>query len=133
MLHVNQHERDGVHLVALCGEAGVAEAQELTSTLIDLAASRPKRLVFDFSKLTFISSLAVGELVSLAVSLQRFECRIAVAGASTMVRSALRRARLDRAYEMFDTLEVAIEDLKQEPSVWFVLKQPKADRAPVTP
>ena len=133
MLHVNQHDRDGVRLVTLQGEAGVAEAQELTSTIIDLAASRPKKLVFDLSRLTFISSLALGELASLADSLRRFECRMALAGASTMVKSALRRVRLDQAYEMFDAPELAIEDFKHDPSVWFVLKQPKSDRAPATP
>lgn len=111
MLFLEQHDHDGVCVMSLRGEASVAEAQILTEGIISLAAARPPRLVFDLCALTFISSLAMGDLASLAAALRRYGCRLAIAGATPQTRGALRRVRLDRAYEMFDALEPALREL----------------------
>lgn len=110
MLYLEQHDHDGVCVMSLRGEAGVAEAQVLTDGIIALAAARPQRLVFDLSALTFISSLAMGDLASLAAALRRYGCRLAIAGATPLMRGALHRVRLDRAYEMFEALEPALRE-----------------------
>ena len=108
MLHIDQHDEDGVSVVVLRGEASVAEAQMLTEVIIPLAAERPAKLLFDLSQLRFISSLALGEMSSLAAALRRFETRLAIAGASPHVRSGLHRVRLNRQYAMFDSVEEAL-------------------------
>jgi anti-anti-sigma factor len=124
MLQISNRDRDGVRIVLLKGEAGVAEAQELSSLMIELAASRPKKLVFDLSGLTFISSLALGEMAALAESLRRFEGHLAIASPTPLMRGALRRVRLDKSYDVFDTLEAAVAELNSQGPLWFVLKQP---------
>lgn len=108
MLQILQQEREGGCVVSLRGEAGVAESQALTEVIIQLAAQRPPVLVFDISGLTFISSLAMGEFASLAGALRKHGCRLAIAGASPMIRTALRRFRLDTSYEMADSYEQAL-------------------------
>ncbi len=130
MLDMQKQEREGVTVVSLRGEAGMAEAQELTAYIINIAASRPPRLVFDLSGLTFISSLALGELASLAAALQRFECHLGIAGATPLTRTALRRARLDKAYELYDTADAAIAELNNQPQPWFISRRPATGRAP---
>ena len=72
MLQIQQLDRDGVKLVVLRGEAGVAEAPDMSALMIDLAASRPKKLVFELTGLPFISSMAMGEMAALAAALRRF-------------------------------------------------------------
>lgn len=111
MLEFHSADRDGVHVVAFVGEAGVGEARELSAMMIRLAAARSPRLVLDLSKLSFISSLAIGELASLAGGLRRFDCRLATAGANALVDAALKRVRMDQRYEMFATLEGALAAL----------------------
>lgn len=108
MLLTHQQQHAGALVVALRGEAGVAEAQTLTELIIQLAATRPPKLIFDLSRLTFISSLATGELAALAASLRTYDCRLGIAGAPPMTLSALHRVRLDHYYEMFDSVELAI-------------------------
>ena len=111
MLYVDQHDENGVSVVALRGQAGVPESPALTEVIILLAAARPAKLLFDLSNLTFISSLSLGELASLAAALRKFKSRLALAGVSPQIRSALHRARLDRQYEVFDTVAAAIGEI----------------------
>ena len=133
MLQIRHQERGGVRIVILQGEAGVAEAHELAGLMIELAASRPRKLVLDLHRLTFISSLALGDMASLAGSLRRFECRLAIVSPTPVVRGAIRRVRLDQAYELFDSVDAAVEELNHQGAHWFVLKQPTAGRTPATP
>jgi anti-anti-sigma factor len=133
MLQVSYQDRDGVRIVLLKGEAGVAEAQELASIMIELAASRPKKLVLDLSLLTFISSLALGEMAALANSLRRFESRLAIAAAAPLIGGAIRRVRLDKSYEVFGSLDAAVAELNNQEPLWFVLKQPAGGRSTATP
>jgi anti-anti-sigma factor len=116
MLYIDQHDDNGVSVVALRGQAGVPESPALTEVIILLAAARPEKLLFDLSNLTFISSLSLGELASLAAALGKFKSRLALAGVSPQIRSALHRARLDRQYEVFDTVAAAVAALGARPA-----------------
>jgi hypothetical protein len=71
-------------------------------------------------------------MASLAGTLQRFECKLAIAAPTPLTRSAIRRVRLDRTYDVFDTLDQAVAELNNQSPMWFVFKQPSPARAPAT-
>ena len=112
MLEIRQHSREAVEVIELDGEAGSAEAWEVGAVVSKLIESRPSRIVFDLSRLMFISSLALGELIRLANDVARFNCRVALAGMSPKIHELLRVLRIDQYYEIHDSLEAALETMK---------------------
>jgi anti-anti-sigma factor len=112
MLSIQQHENDGVHIVKLDGEAGSAEAWEVGAIVGRLIESHPAKLLFDLTGLTFISSLALGELVRLANDLSRYECRVGMAGMQPKIQEVLRLLRFDQYYEMYETIDDAVAAMR---------------------
>jgi anti-anti-sigma factor len=88
-------------VVRLRGEAGVAEASALAASLLPLVAPRPARVTFDLSQLVFISSLAMGVLVTYRRAAARAGSRVCLApGLHPAVRESLERARLMELFEV---------------------------------
>jgi anti-anti-sigma factor len=82
------------------GEAGVAEAGALEAALLPLAARRPASVTFDLGGLTFLSSLAMGVLVSYRRAAARAGTRVFLApDLHPAVREALDRAELSGLFE----------------------------------
>jgi anti-anti-sigma regulatory factor len=80
--------------------AGVLEAGVLEASLSRLAARRPARVTFDLSGLQFISSLAMGSLVTFRRAAARAGGRVCLApDLQPMVREALTRADLLALFE----------------------------------
>ncbi len=105
------NEADGITRVRLIGEADVAGGHKLSREAIELAAARPKRLVFDLGELTFLSSLAIGEMAALASALKGYDGRVALAAADRNIASALERVRMNEVLEVYGTLEEALAAL----------------------
>ena len=107
MLDIEKSESNGLTRLRLIGEADVAGGHKLSPVAINLAAARPARLLVDLSQLTFLSSLAIGELAALAGALQRHGGRVALAGADRNIASALERVRLGDVLELYTTVDEA--------------------------
>lgn len=112
MLSIQQRQQDGVHIVELDGEAGSAEAWEVGAVVGRLIESHPAKLLFDLTRLTFISSLALGELVRLANDLARYECRVGMAGMQPRILEVLHLLRFEQYYEMYDTMDAALATMR---------------------
>ncbi len=112
MLSIRQREQDGVHIVELDGEAGSAEAWEVGAVVGRLIESHPSKLLFDLTSLSFISSLALGELIRLANDLSRYECRVGLAGMQPKIQEVLHLIRFDQYYEMYDTPDAALAAMR---------------------
>ena len=112
MLSIRQREQDGVHIVELDGEAGSAEAWEVGAVIGRLIESHPSKLLFDLTSLSFISSLALGELIRLANDLSRYECRVGLAGMQPKIQEVLHLIRFDQYYEMYDTPDAALAAMR---------------------
>lgn len=95
-------------IVGLVGEASLAEMPQLERATLSLGASRPKVLIYDLSGLTFLASLAMGEMIRLTHAVREFGGRVAIAAPNEHVRGALVRARLERVIPIFDTVEQAV-------------------------
>jgi anti-anti-sigma factor len=88
-------------VVRLRGEAGVAEAGILEASLLPLVAARPACVTFDLSQLVFISSLAMGALVTYRRAAVRAGSRVCLLGElAPAVREALERAELLGLFEV---------------------------------
>lgn len=108
MLDIRQRQQDGALIVELDGEAGSAEAWEVAEVVSRLIESRPPHIIFDLSKLSFISSLALAELIRLSNDLARFNTRVALAGLQPRIREVLHVLRMEQYYEIYSTLSEAL-------------------------
>jgi sulfate permease, SulP family len=93
-LRIGLAETDGTSVVRLGGDAGFPGADRLADALAAVAARRPRRVVIDLSDLTFISSLAIGVLVTFKYRLIRQGGAIMLVGARPRIEETLRAARV---------------------------------------
>ena|SRR5688572_17807695 len=112
MLKIGQREQDGVQIVELHGEAGAAEAWEVAAVVKQLIETHPGKLVLDLSELSFISSMALGELIHLANEVAQYHGRIALAAMQRRVTGVLRLLHFEKRYELYDTVDAAVAALK---------------------
>lgn len=91
-------------VLALSGEAGIAAAGELERQATALMARKPAFLVVDLSALTFLASLDIGILVSLARTVRGAGGEACIVGASGDVLEALRRTRVENLLPLFESL-----------------------------
>jgi anti-anti-sigma factor len=108
-LEIKIESGSGSVVVSLIGDAGVAHADLLANALLRLSASHPPRVIFDLSRLEFISSITMGELVEFQRGLKRHDSRVTLIAPRPNVLAALQRARLDSIFEICnDPTDVAI-------------------------
>lgn len=108
MIEIRQRNQDGVEIVELEGEAGSAEAWEVQAVVSRVIEARPKAIVFDMTRLSFISSLALAELIRLANELARFNTRVSLAGMQPKIREVLHVLRIDQYYEIHNSVDEAV-------------------------
>jgi anti-anti-sigma factor len=100
-------------VVWLRGEAGLAEAGLLETSLMRLTTQRPTRVIFNLSELRSLSSLAMGVLVTFRRAAVRAGVRVCRATAlHSAVREALNRAEL---MDLFETVGSAPPCAKPDP------------------
>jgi anti-anti-sigma factor len=100
-LDVEIHDTAQGFIVRLRGEAGVAQAGALEASLLPLVVKRQACVTFDLSQLLFISSLAMGVLVSYRRAAVRAGTRVYLApDLCPAVREALERAELLSLFEI---------------------------------
>ena len=97
----------GPVIVTIKGEA-VVELELLVSTLQRVSSAKPPRVVLDLEHLSFISSLAMGVMLAFRRAVQAEGGRVRIAAMQRLVLDSFKRARLDKVFEIFETLEGAL-------------------------
>lgn len=91
-------------VVRLIGELHVPEVDRLQIHLNTLEAHRPRKVVFDLSGLSFISSLGLGALVTFQHKIRRNQGEVVFAGIQPNIREMLHVARLDQILTLRDNV-----------------------------
>jgi anti-anti-sigma factor len=99
---------DGGVLVRIEGEAGTVGLDRLEFVFARVIARRTQLAVLDLTHLTFLSSLAMGQLVRLRRDLGRWNGRVKIASCPPLIREALEVARLTGFFELHATVEEAL-------------------------
>jgi anti-anti-sigma factor len=94
-------------VVSAAGEA-VVDLEPLVSTLQTVGARRPQAVVIDLSQLTFMSSLAMGVILAFRRNVLAHGGRVKVAAVQPLVLDSFRRARLDKVFDLVDSVDVAL-------------------------
>jgi anti-anti-sigma factor len=94
-------------VVRLEGKADISAGDVMRFALMRLVAQRVPLAVLDLSGLIFISSLGMGILVTFRRDIGRWDGRVRIAGAQTLVLESLKAAGLTDLFDFHGTVEEA--------------------------
>ncbi|MBK8480873.1 MAG: STAS domain-containing protein [Proteobacteria bacterium] len=108
MLSFQVSAQDGVDVLALEGRLDAVTAPELRPTIDALVARGPHRcVVCDLRSLETIDSSGVGAIISLFKRLRLKGGDLRIARLRGQPKEIFRLLRLDRAFDLYETLEEA--------------------------
>lgn len=102
----------GIHIVHLHGELKGEEAAEFVEGMTNLFAGPGTRIVIDLADVPFMNSDGLSQLVRVNAQANVQEGRIVLANLSPFVAGVLNTTRLDRFFELADTLDAALTRLQ---------------------
>jgi anti-anti-sigma factor len=112
-LQIDCTESNGILVIRVAGDAGVASSGKLDRELMLASAGRHLSVVLDLSELTFISSISMGLLVAFHHGVIRNGGRCRVAGLQRRVAEAFERARLTQILSICPTVHEAMTSEQQ--------------------
>lgn len=107
-VRVESKKKGTALLVSLKGDAGMATIGQLQKDLSDICERKPQLTVLDMSELTFISSMGMGTLVSFLRGVEKCGGKVRIAALQPMIAEVFRRARLNKVFELHDTVDAAL-------------------------
>jgi anti-sigma B factor antagonist len=105
-------EQQGVHCVQLTGELTDETAAEFIDAVTDLFAGPQTRIVLALAGVTFLNSTGLGQLVRLVSQANTQECRVVLAALRPFVAGVLTTTRLDRFFEVYESVAQATAALR---------------------
>jgi len=107
MLEFMQETLDDVEVIKLKGNLDALTAPELKPTIDELVANKQVKVIFNLQELTLIDSSGVGAIVSLFKRVRMLGGDVKIACLANQPKEIFRLLRLDRAFDLFDTVEEA--------------------------
>jgi anti-sigma B factor antagonist len=107
MLEFKRDQLDDVEVLTLKGNLDALTAPELRPTIDELVANRRTKVVFDLRDLTLIDSSGVGAIVSLFKRVRMLGGDVKIACLANQPKEIFRLLRLDRAFDLFETVDEA--------------------------
>ncbi len=115
-MHVNVRKAGDVVIVDLDGKLTMGLGDQiLRDTVDELLAEGWKKVILNLSKVTFMDSAGVGELVAGLRTAASFGARLKLVNASQRAHSTLYVARLLPIFEIHGTEHEALEDFSKGP------------------
>jgi len=113
MIEFSEQDKDGVVVLEIKGRLDAVAAPELRPTIDKLVGEKRKWVIFDLAELQMIDSSGVGAIVSLFKRLRMIGGDVKIARLTGQPKEIFRLLRLDRAFDLYETLEAAISKLKK--------------------
>lgn len=108
MLDYERQDNASVTVFALKGNLDAITAPTLKREVEALMAARRIFVVFDLSRLELIDSSGVGAIVSLFKRVRTLQGDVKIARLTGQPSEIFKLLRLDRAFEIFDTVDEAV-------------------------
>lgn len=109
---MNVETKDGITLVRLEGELGLAAYEELRAPLHALFDKRGAKVILDLSRVTFIDSIGWGLLLSVLHQARRRDGDLKLLCLPVHLTVVFLALTLERVFEVFDDEEMAIKSYR---------------------
>jgi anti-sigma B factor antagonist len=113
MLDIQINRQDDVHVVRLVGEAVATDNEALVSRVSELCTGENARLAIDLSQLKAIDSSGLSALIQIATRARMTHGRVILAAPTPFVAGVFRVTRLDRWFDLCESVAVAQRQLKE--------------------
>jgi anti-anti-sigma factor len=110
-MELNVSHEDGYVLAATTGRIDESAIPLFTEYLHPLVAEHGTKVVIDLSQSNFITSNGIGQLVSLVTHANTNGSHVVLAACSPFISMALDRCKLNRFFDMADSVTDAIGQL----------------------
>ena len=107
-MEIKEEKRGDVKIIGLRGRLDAETSPSVEKRLIDLIDQGERRLVFDFSELTYISSAGLRVLIGVARNLQKTNGVAALAALSDHVHEIIKIAGFTSIFSIYPTCEEAV-------------------------
>ena len=98
----------------LCAKLDEQNTADMQKKVQEAAEQEPGlAVILDMSEVHFLPSLSIGALVSLMHDLKQRQQRFMLIGLQPEVRQTLAVCRLDKIFEIYDTVETASQRIQQ--------------------
>lgn len=95
-------------VLPLEGEIDLHVSPEVAEALRTMTAKKPKRVVVDLTKVTYLDSSGLAVLIEGMQNVQEYGGKFAVAGMQESVKHIFDIARLDQVFQIFSTVDEAL-------------------------
>ena len=95
-------------VLQLEGEIDLHVSPEVAESLRTMVANKPKVLVVDLAKVTYLDSSGLAVLIEAMQKVQEYGGKFALAGLQSDVRSILETARLDQFFMTYPHVDAAL-------------------------
>jgi anti-sigma B factor antagonist len=89
------------------GEIDLHISPAVATSLQEIIAQKPPRLLVDLSRVTYLDSSGLAVLIDAMQKVQKYGGKFGVVGMQESVRSIFEIARLDQVFRIFPTVEAA--------------------------
>lgn len=101
--------RDGAVVASLAGSIGVAESDILDREIQQIVQQKPKLVVLDLERLSFMNSLGIGAFVKLHQAVKPGGGAVRLANASSFVSGVIKASKMEGVLPMFPSVDAAIK------------------------
>lgn len=110
-MEIAVHDEDGVKILLVSGELDASNSSELVSVFDPLLKEGNRKFIIDLQKVSFVDSAGLSALVKLLKRTRGQSARLFLAGSQDPVRRVLQLTRLDRAFDIAETVPQALQSL----------------------
>ena len=95
-------------VLPLEGEIDLHVSPEVAESLRTMTVKKPKRVVVDLTKVTYLDSSGLAVLIEGMQNVQEYGGKFALAGLQETVRAIFEIARLDQVFRIFPDVDAAL-------------------------
>ena len=96
------------NVLPLEGDIDLHVSPVVTESLTEMIKKKPKRLVIDLSRVTYIDSAGIAALIVAMQEVEAYGGKFFLSGVQETLRSIFETSRLDRTFRIFPDVDVAL-------------------------
>ncbi len=100
--------KNDVVIISLSGSLEIGKQAKLKEEIQKLIPGDTKQLVLDIAQVDFIDSTCLGAFVALSRTLKQKNGDLKIAAATEEVKSILQITRLDKVFQIYNTVDEAV-------------------------
>jgi len=109
-MKIAEDKQDGVLISRIEGEININSSPELRKAFDDYIRRKTKKIVVDFSQVTYVDSSGLATLVELFQRLKKIGGKLRICSLSEKVRNVFEITRLVSIFEIYDDAEKAVKE-----------------------